>query len=192
MIGGALTAGYLCRQLGGSVGAWADAAVVPLLLAIGVGKVAMLLGGAGQGLAGDGRGGAAFAGHGPWAARTRPTAAYPTQLLEGVWALLGIPVLLLLERRPARRAAPGEGSCSSPASPGGWPGGRRSRSGGGTSRCSALGVGGLVALVLLVLTVVLIAAGPIGRGARPDQGPYPSTPVAPDRTVGGPVPARTA
>ncbi len=54
VIGGALSAAYICRLLGGSIGLWADAAAVPMLLAIGLGKLAIMLGGAGQGLASDG------------------------------------------------------------------------------------------------------------------------------------------
>lgn len=109
VIGGALTAAYLCRLLGGRLGVWADAAAVPLLLAIGGGKVAMLLGGRGQGIPWDGRGGVAFLGPGPWGSTDPAVASYPTQLLEGVWALLGIPVVVLLERRLARGLAAGRG-----------------------------------------------------------------------------------
>jgi prolipoprotein diacylglyceryltransferase len=105
VVGGAVTAGYVCRQLGFRMAAWADAAALPLLLAIGGGKVAMLLGGAGQGLPWDGRGGVAFLGEGPWASLDPAVPAYPTQLLEGAWALLGLPILALVERH--RRPAPG-------------------------------------------------------------------------------------
>ena len=51
VIGGALSAAYICRLLGGKVGIWADAASVPMLLVIGLGKLALLLGGGGQGAA---------------------------------------------------------------------------------------------------------------------------------------------
>ena len=91
VVGGALTAGYVCRQLGFRMAAWADAATLPVLLAIGGGKVAMLLGGAGQGLPWDGRGGVSFLGDGPWSGVDPAIPAYPTQLLEGLWALLGHP-----------------------------------------------------------------------------------------------------
>ena len=54
VVGGALTSAYVCRLLGGKVGVWADASAVALLLVIGLGKLVMLLGGAGQGQAWDG------------------------------------------------------------------------------------------------------------------------------------------
>ncbi len=107
VIGGALTAGWLCSRLGYRARAWADAAAAPLLLAIGGGKLAMLLGGAGQGLPWAGRGGIALLGDGPWASLDPALPAYPTQVLEGCWALLGIPVVLSLERRMARREVAG-------------------------------------------------------------------------------------
>ncbi len=109
VVGGAVTSGYLCRTLSGRVGVWADAAAVPLLLAIGGGKVAMLLGGMGQGLPWGGRGGVALLGDGPWGSTDPATPAYPTQLMEGAWALLGIPVMALLDRRLARAGRGGQG-----------------------------------------------------------------------------------
>lgn len=109
LAGGAITAGYVCRAIGGRVGTWADAASVPVLLAIGLGKAAMLLGGAGQGLPFEGRGAVAFVGPGPWWSADAAVPAYPTQLLEGIWALLGVPVVAWFERRLARRGAAGRG-----------------------------------------------------------------------------------
>ncbi len=125
VIGGALSAAYICRLLGGSIGVWADAAAVPMLLAIGLGKLAVLLGGAGQGVATDGRMGLSFTGDGPWRSIDAASPAWPSQALEGVWALLGIPVVLVLERhhRP-RRARRIGASCSSPRWRGGWSVGR--------------------------------------------------------------------
>lgn len=179
--GGALTAGYLCRQLGHRPGAWADAAVVPLLLAIGLGKAAMLLGGAGQGLAWDGRGGVAFGGDGPWASADPGTAAYPTQLLEGAWALLGIPALLLLERHLARRRGASAIATGTLALAGvaWWLAGRAAVAVWWRDEpvLGPWGIEGLTTLVLLVITVAIIIRRT--HGATPsDQGPYPSTPVA--------------
>ncbi|MFN8620434.1 MAG: prolipoprotein diacylglyceryl transferase family protein [Chloroflexota bacterium] len=99
VVGGAITAGYVASRLGRRVGALADAAAVPLLVAIGLGKVAMLLGGAGQGVPWNGRGAIAFLGDGPWASADPATPAEPTQLMEGAWALLGIPVVAWIGRR---------------------------------------------------------------------------------------------
>ncbi len=98
VIGGALSAAYICRLLGGKVGVWADAAAIPLLMAIGLGKLALVLGGAGQGAPTDGSLGVAYTGVGPWRSIDAAIPAYPSQVLEGAWALLGIPVILVLER----------------------------------------------------------------------------------------------
>jgi prolipoprotein diacylglyceryltransferase len=106
VIGGALTAGYVCRLLGQRVGPWADAAAVPLLLGIGLGKLAMLLGGAGQGVAADAPWAVAFAGPGPWWSEDPDAGAVPSQILEGAWCLLGVvPVWLLGQRLGGGRSS---------------------------------------------------------------------------------------
>lgn len=109
VVGGALSAAYICRLLGGRVGVWADAAAVPLLLAIGLGKVALMLGGGGQGQVSDGPLALAFTGAGPWRALDPAMGAWPSQLLEGSWAILGIPVILGTERLLVRCGRAGRG-----------------------------------------------------------------------------------
>jgi prolipoprotein diacylglyceryltransferase len=81
-----------------------DAAAVPLLLAIGLGKIAQLLGGSGQGLPFDGPWAVAFGGGGPWVSTNPDLPSHPSQLYEGLWALVGIPIVLWLTgpRRPPR------------------------------------------------------------------------------------------
>jgi phosphatidylglycerol:prolipoprotein diacylglycerol transferase len=109
VVGGALSAAYICRLLGGRVGVWADAAAVPLLLAVGLGKLGLLLGGGGGGAATDGPLGLSFAGRGPWRSVDAATAAWPSQALEGAWALVGIPVVLLVESTLRARGRDGRG-----------------------------------------------------------------------------------
>jgi prolipoprotein diacylglyceryltransferase len=94
VIGGAITAAYVAKVIDAPVRRWAEAAAVPLLLAIGLGKLAQLLGGSGQGLPFDGLWALAFTGEGPWVSANAATPAHPSQLYEGIWALLGIPVVL--------------------------------------------------------------------------------------------------
>ena len=96
-IGGALSAAYICRLLGGKVGVWADAASIPMLMVIGLGKLALMLGGGGQGAATGGQLAVAYIGGGPWRSIDAAAPAYPSQVLEGAWALLGIPVVLVVE-----------------------------------------------------------------------------------------------
>ncbi|MEZ4597553.1 MAG: hypothetical protein R3C32_12485 [Chloroflexota bacterium] len=95
-----MAAGVLaCRLAGVAAGAWADAAAIPLLVTVGAGKLALLLGGAGQGARWDGPWAVAFLGAGPWRSVDAAMAAWPSQALEGVWVLLGIlPVWLVRGR----------------------------------------------------------------------------------------------
>jgi len=97
---GGMAAGVLaCRLAGVAAGAWADAAAIPLLVTVGAGKLALLLGGAGQGARWDGPWAVAFLGAGPWRSVDAAMAAWPSQALEGVWVLLGIlPVWLVRGR----------------------------------------------------------------------------------------------
>lgn len=178
IVGGALTAGWLCGRLGYPARTWADAAAPAVLLAIGGGKLAMLLAGAGQGLPWDGRGGVAFLGDGPWASLDPAIPAYPTQLLEGVWALLGIPVLLLLERRPSLRR-PAAGGAVALAAVAWWLAGRAAVAAWWRDEpiLGPWGTEGLVVLVLLGISVALLVR--MTLDSRPsDQGPYPVRPVA--------------
>ena len=106
VLGGALSATYVCRLLGCPVGRWAATAALPLLLAIGLGKLASVLGGAGQGVPMAGTWALAFGGSGPWISVDPATPATPSQVYEGLWVLAGVPILALVSRvRPARWSA---------------------------------------------------------------------------------------
>lgn len=96
VLGGAISAAYIVALLGGSWRRWADVAAIPLMLAIGLGKLAQLLGGSGQGMPFDGAWAVAFAGSGPWHSLSPGTAAHPSQVYEGLWMLLGIPIVLVV------------------------------------------------------------------------------------------------
>jgi len=99
VVGGILAGAFIAGRLEGTPGQWADLAAAPLLLAIGLGKLAQLLAGAGQGIPFDGAWAVAFVGPGPWVSPSPSTPAHPAQLYEGVWTLAGLPVLLVLLRR---------------------------------------------------------------------------------------------
>jgi prolipoprotein diacylglyceryltransferase len=94
VLGGVLTATFLAGLLHARVGRWADIAAVPLLLAIGFGKLAQLLGGSGQGLPFDGPWAVAFLGDGPWISANPDLPSHPSQVYEGLWMLAGIPIVL--------------------------------------------------------------------------------------------------
>ncbi len=93
VLGGAVSGAYVVRVLGAPVRRWADAAALPLLLALGLGKLAQLLGGSGQGAAWDGAWAVAFMGDGPWISRNPHVPAHPAQVYEAIWLLAGVPVL---------------------------------------------------------------------------------------------------
>jgi len=93
VLGGTLTAAYVGWLIGAPLRRWLDVAIVPLLLAIGLGKLANLLGGAGQGAISDAPWAVAFAGGGPWRSVGADLPAHPSQVYEGLWALAGILVV---------------------------------------------------------------------------------------------------
>lgn len=101
VLGGALTGGYVARLLGAAVERWASAASLPMLLALGLGKIAQFLGGSGQGLPFDGPWAVAFMGPGPWISAAPEMPSHPSQLHEAAWLLLGAAILL----RPQSRAS---------------------------------------------------------------------------------------
>lgn len=94
VLGGLASAVYVARLIGAPVARWADAGSVPLLLALGLGKLAQLLGGSGQGLPFDGAWAVAFIGDGRWVSANPGMAAHPAQVYEALWLLIGIPIVL--------------------------------------------------------------------------------------------------
>jgi phosphatidylglycerol---prolipoprotein diacylglyceryl transferase len=112
VIGGTLSGYYIARLIGAPAGRWADAAVVSLLLVLGLGKFAQLLGGSGQGAPFDGAWAVAFAGPGPWVSPLPGVPAHPAQVYEGLWLLAALPLAVLWlgsrralwARRPADQA----------------------------------------------------------------------------------------
>lgn len=107
VIGGSLTAAYISRLIDGATGRWADLAAAPLLVALGLGKLAQLLAGGGQGGPFDGPWAVAFVGAGPWLSPQAGQPAHPAQVYEALWAFAGIPLIIaLLSGRFASRLPP--------------------------------------------------------------------------------------
>ncbi len=88
VVGGLLTGAYVARLLRAPVGRWLHLLTVPLLVAIGGGKLAMVLGGAGQGQPSLQPWATAYAGPGPWGSLAPAFAATPSQIYEGTAALI--------------------------------------------------------------------------------------------------------
>jgi len=104
VLGGVISGAFVCRLLGHSVRVWCEAAAGPLLVAIGLGKLSLLLAGGGQGLPFDGPWAVSFMGPGPWLAADPDLPAHPSQLYEGLWTLTGLALVARWRPSPDRRA----------------------------------------------------------------------------------------
>lgn len=80
---GTLTAVAVAGLLAAPIGRWLGVAAVPLLIGLGLGKLAMVLGGAGQGSYSDASWATSYAGPGPWNSTNPSLGAIPSQALEG-------------------------------------------------------------------------------------------------------------
>ncbi|HEX7592228.1 MAG TPA: prolipoprotein diacylglyceryl transferase family protein [Candidatus Limnocylindrales bacterium] len=92
---GAVTALAVARLLAAPVGRWLGVAALPLLIGLGLGKLAMALGGAGQGAYSDLSWAVAYVGPGAWGSINPSYPALPSQLIEGA-AVLSAAVLLFI------------------------------------------------------------------------------------------------
>jgi len=97
--------------LGAPVSRWLHVASVPVLVGLGLGKLAMVLGGAGQGQFSDASWATEYVQPGPWGSPSAALSALPSQALEGGLVLavaaliLVVPFLFRLRARPWRRIA---------------------------------------------------------------------------------------
>jgi prolipoprotein diacylglyceryltransferase len=93
VVGGFLTASIVAGLLGAPIGRWMHALVLPLLLALAGGKLAMALGGSGQGVPWNGDWATAYLGPGPWGSLAPAIPSHPSQVYE---ALAAAGVLLVM------------------------------------------------------------------------------------------------
>jgi phosphatidylglycerol:prolipoprotein diacylglycerol transferase len=93
IVGGTLSGTYVAGLLGAPIGRWLRTVALPMLFVLGAGKLAMVLGGAGQGQATELAWGTAYVGPGPWGSLGPELPSHPSQVYEGIAALA---VLLLL------------------------------------------------------------------------------------------------
>ena len=108
VVGGFLTGSYVASLLGASVGRWLHLAAVPVLFALGAGKLTMVLSGAGQGLPSDAEWATAYLGPGPWGSLVPALPSDPSQAYEGIatlaiLTLLAVALTLGAFRRPDGR-----------------------------------------------------------------------------------------
>jgi phosphatidylglycerol:prolipoprotein diacylglycerol transferase len=96
VVGGTLTAAIVAGMLGGTIGRWMHALILPVLVAIGAGKLAMALGGSGQGLPWDGQYATAYLGPGPWGSLAPEIPSHAAQVYEGLATFVVVFVLVVL------------------------------------------------------------------------------------------------
>ena len=94
--GGLLTGSYVASLLGAPIGRWWHAAVLPLLILLGLGKLTMILGGAGQGTPSTAAWATAFLGPGPWGSLAPALPSDPSQVYEAITTMIVLVVVLLL------------------------------------------------------------------------------------------------
>ena len=93
VVGGAITGALVAVLLDGQPGRWLHAATLPTLVALAGGKLAMVLGGRGQGQPWDGGLATAYVGPGPWGSLGPEIPSHPSQIYE---ALATIAILIVL------------------------------------------------------------------------------------------------
>ena len=96
IVGGVLSGSYVAALLGAPIGAWLRAAALPLLFMVGAGKLAMVLGGSGQGEPANDPWALAFQGPGPWGSLAADVPSHPSQVYEGVASLAILAILTLV------------------------------------------------------------------------------------------------
>ena len=107
VVGGLATAAIVAWLLGSPVGRWAHIAAIPLLVAIAGGKLAMVLGGSGQGRFFDGAWATAYLGPGPWISLAPAVPSHPAQAYEAVGTAIAAVLVLAASTLGAFRAKDG-------------------------------------------------------------------------------------
>lgn len=107
IVGGTLSGAYVAALIGAPIGHWLRTAALPLLFVLGAGKVAMVLGGFGQGQPADLPWATAYLGPGPWGSLAPELPSHPAQAYEGIAALALLLVLTLALAADAFKARDG-------------------------------------------------------------------------------------
>jgi phosphatidylglycerol---prolipoprotein diacylglyceryl transferase len=107
VVGGALTGSLVALLLDGRPGPWLRIATFPTLLVLGAGKLAMVLGGSGQGLPTSGEPATAYLGAGPWGSLGPAIPSIPSQALEAAATGIVIVAVVVASLIPALRRADG-------------------------------------------------------------------------------------
>ncbi len=95
---GTISAIAVARLLAAPTRLWLQVASAPLLVALGLGKLAMVLGGSGQGQFSEASWASAYLRPGPWGSASASDPALPSQALEGALVLLAALALVAAPR----------------------------------------------------------------------------------------------
>jgi phosphatidylglycerol:prolipoprotein diacylglycerol transferase len=93
VVGGFITGSYVASLLGAPVGRSLHVAAAPVLIALGAGKLTMVLTGSGQGQPSDAGWATAYLGPGPWGSLVPALPSVPSQAVEGIATLAILTVL---------------------------------------------------------------------------------------------------
>ena len=102
-----MTGSLVALLLDGRPGPWLRIATFPMLFVVGAGKLAMVLGGSGQGLPMSGEPATAYLGAGPWGSLGPAIPSIPSQALEAAGTAIVIVALVVASLVPALRRADG-------------------------------------------------------------------------------------
>ena len=107
VVGGALTGTVVAVLLDGQPGRWLHAATLPTLVGLAGGKLAMVLGGSGQGAPWDGALATAYLGPGPWGSLAPAIPSHPSQVYEALATVAILIIVMGLLTLPAVRRPDG-------------------------------------------------------------------------------------
>jgi len=107
VVGGALTGTVVAVLLDGQPGRWLHAGTLPTLVALAGGKLAMVLGGSGQGAPWDGDLATAYLGPGPWGSLAPAIPSHPSQVYEALATVAILIIVMALMTLPAVRRPDG-------------------------------------------------------------------------------------
>jgi prolipoprotein diacylglyceryltransferase len=104
---GALSGGIVAHLFEAPVGRWFGLAVAPMLLVLGLGKAANVLGGTGQGLPASTDWATRYLGPGPWGSLGPDVPSHPAQVYEAVGVAAVLAIVVVARRLGVVRAPDG-------------------------------------------------------------------------------------
>ena len=107
VVGGAITGSLVALLLDGRPGPWLRVATIPTLVLLALGKLAMILGGTGQGQPTTGEPATAYLGAGPWGSLGPAIPSIPSQALEALATAVVLVVVVGASFLPPLRRADG-------------------------------------------------------------------------------------